>query len=76
LPSQGEWGAAAPGAALAQNGLAMRRTDLMIAIVSLTAGALAVLATVAAGGDPLGYALAGVLLLNALVRYRLAQSGE
>jgi len=54
----------------------MRRTDLMIAIVSLTAGALAVLATVAAGGDPLGYALAGVLLLNALVRYRLAQSGE
>jgi hypothetical protein len=40
---------------------------------SAAAGALALLLTFGTGGNGMGYLLGGVLLLNAFVRYQLAQ---
>lgn len=55
-------------------GAAVRRTNLVIAAASATVGVLALAITLAAGEVfALGTALGVVLLVNALVRYRLAQ---
>ena len=54
----------------------MRRSDLGISIISLGAGVTAAAVSLAVGGDALGWALAAVLLLNALVRFQLARGGE
>jgi hypothetical protein len=50
----------------------MRRANLVTAGASAAAGALALLVTVATGGEALGYILGAVLLANAFVRYQLA----
>ncbi len=50
----------------------MRRSNLVIAVASATVGGLALALTVAAGGGAVGYVLGTVLLVNALVRYRIA----
>lgn len=51
----------------------MGRTDMRVAGASAVAGALAVLVTAAADASRMGYVLGVVLLLNAFVRYQLAQ---
>ncbi|HJM75656.1 MAG TPA: hypothetical protein QGI71_07335 [Dehalococcoidia bacterium] len=51
----------------------MRRTNLTIAIGSASVGLLAILLTLAQGGGTVGFLLGFVLLVNGLVRYRLAQ---
>ncbi len=51
----------------------MGRSDLIVAGASAGAGALALLVTAAADGSRMGYVLGVVLLLNAFVRYQLAQ---
>lgn len=51
----------------------MRRTNMIIAIASSAVGLLAVLLTLAQGGGAVGFILGFVLLVNGLVRYRIAQ---
>jgi hypothetical protein len=51
----------------------VRRTNFTIAIASAGVGLLALLMTVAQGGGTVGYVLGSVLLVNGLVRSRLAQ---
>ena len=51
----------------------MRRSNLVIAAASAAVGALALALTLAAGGGAVGFVLGTILLVNALVRYRLAQ---
>ncbi len=52
----------------------MRRSNLVISAVSATLGLLAIALTLAAGAlFAIGTLLGVVLLVNALVRYRLAQ---
>ncbi len=54
-------------------GVSVRRTNLTIAIGSASVGLLAILLTLAQGGGTVGFLLGFVLLVNGLVRYRLAQ---
>lgn len=51
----------------------MRRTNLIIASASASAGALALFVTATTGGEFLGLLLGTLLLSNAVVRYQLAQ---
>lgn len=51
----------------------MQRTNLIIAAASAAVGLLAILLTLAQGGGTVGFVLGFVLLVNGLVRYRLAQ---
>lgn len=51
----------------------MQRTNLIIALVSGAVGLLAILLTLAQGGGTVGFALGFVLLVNGIVRYRIAQ---
>ena len=56
-----------------RGGTPVRRTNFTIAIASAGVGLLALLMTVAQGGGTVGYVLGSVLLVNGLVRSRLAQ---
>ncbi|MCC6236322.1 MAG: hypothetical protein IT299_01960 [Dehalococcoidia bacterium] len=51
----------------------MGRSDLVVAGASAATGALALVVTAASDGSRMGYVLGAVLLLNAFVRYQLAQ---
>jgi hypothetical protein len=51
----------------------MRRSNLVLAVASAVVGGFALALTVAAGGGAVGYVLGAILLLNAVVRYRIAQ---
>ncbi len=51
----------------------MGRSDLLVAGASAATGALALIVTAAADASRMGYVLGVVLLLNAFVRYQLAQ---
>ena len=53
--------------------LSVQRTNLTIAIASAGVGLLAILLTLAQGGGTVGFVLGFVLLVNGIVRYRLAQ---
>ena len=49
----------------------VRRTNLTLAITSASIGLLAFVLTLFQGGGLVGYVLAGVLLTNGYVRYRM-----
>lgn len=51
----------------------MQRLNLMAATASAALGLLAILLTLSRGGGTVGFVLGFVLLLNGLVRYRMAQ---